>query len=270
MRLQIRGRELFALHRAPEGGSRLHAVVLCNPFGQEAIRAHRLYRVLGDRLAAAGFEVVRFDYFGSGDSAGDDEAFDLLGAVNDAVGVAEWTWARGHATRLSLLGLRLGGSVAMLASSRLTTPPSHLVLFEPVLDGARYLEQLVSNNERTLTEIFGSRWKIDPNLRVRNLPPEGEYESLGFVLGQGLRHQLGELLPMARPWQGRCAYALALTREVPQLAHWQACAGSTRLNVREAASEIDWATNSAVNTAIVPMHWIEQTLEFLQGTSAYA
>lgn len=270
MRLTLRGRELFVLQQPAAAVSRGHVVVLCNPFGQEAIRAHRFFRVLADRLAGAGFDVVRFDYFGTGDSAGDDEAFDLSGAVSDTLGVAEWARTRSGNARLSMIGLRLGGSVAMLASASLTAPPENLVLFEPVLDGRRYLDHLISNNERTLSEIFGSRWKIDASLRARNLPPEGEYESLGFVLGQSLRHQLGEYLPMARPWTCRSSHALVLMRQPSQLAQWQMGSGTANVYVREAASEIDWATNSAVNTAIVPMHWIEQTLEFLQETSAHA
>src|SRR4051812_43750768 len=37
------------------------AVLLCNPFGQEAVRSHRVYRVLAERLARGGIAVLRFD-----------------------------------------------------------------------------------------------------------------------------------------------------------------------------------------------------------------
>ena len=270
MRLTFHGRELFVLYQPTTAPSRARTVLMCNPFGQEAIRAHRFYRVLGDRLSGAGFDVVRFDYFGSGDSAGDDEDFDLLGAVGDTQEVADWVRSHSGRSRLSLLGLRLGGSVAMLASARLANPPSHLVLFEPVLDGKRHAEHLVSNNERTLSQIFGSRWKIDARLRNCNLPPNGEHESLGFVLGQALRNQLEEFLPSTRPWLGQCAHALVLARDPLQVAHWPEVAGGNCLIVRESESDIDWATNSAANSAIVPMQWIEKTLECLQKEVAHA
>ena len=127
LRFDNAGRELFGVHLDPRPGSaRGHAVLLCNPFGQEAIRAHRLYRVLGDRLAAAGFDVLRFDYFGSGDSAGDDADFDLDGAIDDAVAAAALLLRRSRAQRLSLAGLRLGANIAALASCRMPLPVEHL------------------------------------------------------------------------------------------------------------------------------------------------
>jgi hypothetical protein len=53
------------------------AVLLCNPFGQEAIRCHRAFRLLSARLASSGIPSLRFDYFGTGDSPGNDGEGDL-------------------------------------------------------------------------------------------------------------------------------------------------------------------------------------------------
>lgn len=47
-------------------------VVLCNPFGQEAIMTHRGWRYLATALAANGMPALRFDYHGTGDSDGDE------------------------------------------------------------------------------------------------------------------------------------------------------------------------------------------------------
>ncbi len=63
------GRELFGIYHAAEVVSPSRpAVLLCNPFGQEAVRAHRIYRILAERLARAGHNVMRFDYYATGDS----------------------------------------------------------------------------------------------------------------------------------------------------------------------------------------------------------
>src|SRR5688500_19978584 len=68
------GRELFGVYFAPSGRAlKRTAVLLCPPFGPEATRSHRLYRVLGERLARLGFGVLRFDYYGTGDSDGEFE-----------------------------------------------------------------------------------------------------------------------------------------------------------------------------------------------------
>jgi hypothetical protein len=76
------------------------------PFGQEGIRAHRLYRVMSDRLAAAGYHVLRFDYYGSGDSAGSDEEWDVQGSIADAQAALAELLRRSRAPRWSAVGLR--------------------------------------------------------------------------------------------------------------------------------------------------------------------
>src|SRR5256885_16809807 len=63
---------LFGLHDAPRtDAGREGSVVLCYPYGRDYVSAFRAYRTLALRLARAGFHVLRFDYRGTGDSAGD-------------------------------------------------------------------------------------------------------------------------------------------------------------------------------------------------------
>src|SRR5437773_7734152 len=45
------------------------AVVVCQPVGHEYINSHRALRQLAARLCDAGFPVLRFDYYGCGDSS---------------------------------------------------------------------------------------------------------------------------------------------------------------------------------------------------------
>ena len=66
------GRRLAALYHPPTSADRGRGVLILNPLGQEAVRAHRLLRVLADRLARLGVHVLRFDFHGCGDSSSDD------------------------------------------------------------------------------------------------------------------------------------------------------------------------------------------------------
>ena len=50
-------------------GARQSAIVLCQPLGHGYLRAHRAFRNLAVSLASQGFHVLRFDYYGCGDSA---------------------------------------------------------------------------------------------------------------------------------------------------------------------------------------------------------
>ena len=46
---------------------RATGVLLCNPLGDDLIRAHRPFRHLAEDLSAAGFPVLRFDFDGTGE-----------------------------------------------------------------------------------------------------------------------------------------------------------------------------------------------------------
>ncbi len=257
-------RELFALHLQPSThvAARDHAVLLCNPFGQEAIRAHRLYRVLGDRLAAAGFHVLRFDYFGIGDSAGEDTEFDLDGAVADTVAAGNLLLQRSRVDKLSCLGLRLGGNIAALASRHWTEPLDHLLLFEPVADGSSHVLALRQSNADTMAGMFGSRWRIDPALRQFNLPdPDGE--TLGFALTPACKAQIAARIDPRQPWPGRARNSIILTPQIDAFTAWTTghdLLASPQLRIAPSDSDIDWATNSALNTAIVPRTWVDRAL----------
>lgn len=263
-------RELFGLY-LPSAASvrRRHAVLLCSPFGQEAIRASRLYRVLGDRLQAAGFDVLRFDYYGTGDSAGDDAEFDLDGAVRDAVRAAALLRERSTPARLSFAGLRLGASIAALASAELPQGLDHLVLFEPIDDGPAYLSALAEANRDALAGAFSSRWSIDAGLRAFNLPGD-DTESLGFATTPAMRAQLALRLPPGGRWPGQSRALHILAADGQTYASWRNTAGTTRVVVQPSRSDIDWATNSALNNAIVPRPWIEALLAALDEVPANA
>ena len=48
-------RQLYGVfHPAAQPRTPAIGVTLCNPFGQEAVRTHRLYRIMAERLARAG------------------------------------------------------------------------------------------------------------------------------------------------------------------------------------------------------------------------
>jgi pimeloyl-ACP methyl ester carboxylesterase len=135
-------RPLFGLHHPPSGGtSRRWGVVLCNPFGQESLRAHRSLRELAKRLAETGFHVLRFDYFGSGDSGGDGDEATLEQWVLDISAAIDEVKEASSSPRFALVGLRLGASLSALVA-RQRGDVERLVLWDPILDGAVYLKEL--------------------------------------------------------------------------------------------------------------------------------
>ena len=107
-------------HPGDGTATRTCGVVLCNPVGWEALACHQSYRVLAERLAAVGFPVLRFDYDGTGDSAGSDADPGRLRAWVDST-LAAVTELRllARVREVSLVGVHLGGTLATLAAAEL-------------------------------------------------------------------------------------------------------------------------------------------------------
>lgn len=133
MLIGSQARPLHAVFTAASGRRRRRAVVFCPPFGDEGTNAHRTGRVLAQRLAASGAEALRFDYFGSGDSAGEDEQLSVGSAVEDTLTAVDEALDLGKVRHATLVGLRSGALVAALAAPR-ARAVDRLVLWEPVVD----------------------------------------------------------------------------------------------------------------------------------------
>jgi uncharacterized protein len=193
------GRQLFGVYHPAQAAStkiQTRGVLLCNPWGQEAIRAHRLLRVLADRLARSGVHVLRFDYFGTGDSAGSDEEGDLKGWAQDILQAHLALQAQSQITDADItwLGVRLGALLVIQAASATSTAassssPARLLLWDPVLDGPAYLELLATKHAENLQAVYSLPpflYEKDP----RQTPPGPIQEALGFGICAALHGQL--------------------------------------------------------------------------------
>jgi alpha-beta hydrolase superfamily lysophospholipase len=132
------------LHRSTEGtltGSGI-GLVICKPFGYEAICSHRSVRAFAEAAAALGVPALRFDYLGTGDSADIEPQADQLDVwAKDIVAAVIELQRRTGVERVCLLGFRLGALLATLAS-RQCKAVTALILVAPVLSGRRFLREL--------------------------------------------------------------------------------------------------------------------------------
>lgn len=177
-----RERELFGMY-APATQANAPCVLLCPPLGQELIRSHRIYRQIAHALAARGMAVLRFDYFGSGDSTGDSSDTDWLRCIEDARTAANELRRLNGREHVVAFGARLGAAVAMSAA-----PAAHinqLLLWDPVLDGAQYVKNMDAM-QRAVT---------DDSMRFPKPRPASAAAGqwLGFTISQTLREQLSAL-----------------------------------------------------------------------------
>jgi pimeloyl-ACP methyl ester carboxylesterase len=138
---------LFACHHPPSEGDSDDGVVLCYPMGHEYIRTHRLYRFLARRLAEAGLHVLRFDYFGTGDSPGEFEEARLERWVDDAAAALAELRHRFSVRHVYVAGLRLGAAVGWLAGIQ-HGGVDGLVLWDPVTSGPEYLDDIIAHESQ--------------------------------------------------------------------------------------------------------------------------
>jgi pimeloyl-ACP methyl ester carboxylesterase len=179
--------ELFGLfHPASRSAEPRAGVLLCNPFGQEAIRAHRTFKVLAERLARAGHPTLRFDYAGSGDSSGDDDSVTLAGLASN-IGLADQ-----HLRGLTInrpvlwLGLRLGATAAWLAAAACSAKPEKLILWDPIVDGPKYIAHLRQCHDAYVTEALSLPSRRPPNAK-------DVLEAIGFAIAPGFQAELQAL-----------------------------------------------------------------------------
>ncbi len=119
------------------------AMVLCPPFGYELICTQLGLRNLAEGLAAAGTTVLRIDYPGTGDSAGDEAPGRLEDWLASIAAAADWLRGTLGLEAISLGGLRLGGLLAAASAARSPGRIADLVLLAPVWSGRTYGRELL-------------------------------------------------------------------------------------------------------------------------------
>jgi len=133
-------RPLFGWLHVPTDGRARTGVVVCPPFGQEYLKAHYALRRLARQLEDRGFLVLRFDYDGTGDSAGSGADPGRVEAWLSSVRAAiEYVRKEGvHET--ALVGMRIGATLAAVAAER-DGEIDELVLWDPCSSGRSFLRE---------------------------------------------------------------------------------------------------------------------------------
>lgn len=190
------GRRLFAcLHLPVSARARAQAVVICNPLGPEYERGHRALRQLAGRLAGAGFAALRFDYAGTGDSAGSCDDVPVEAWIDDVAAAIAFAKRQTRTARVMLVGVRFGALLAARAT-RGRDDCDGLVLWRPLSGGG----PLVTEWERLQTAELAARglaasgadedallgWRMPPRWRsalaAMQMPPLQELPAPILVL----------------------------------------------------------------------------------------
>lgn len=188
-------RPLFGVRHAPSGAARQTAVLICPSWGPEYMRAYRGLRMLATRLAGAGYETMRFDYSGTGDSEGMALDARLEHWLDDiATATAELRDLSG-CQRVALLGLRSGALLAEAAQVR-GLPVTAQILWDCPADGAAFVQLM-----RRLDVALDAQ-KAARRTRDAQLPPHAANELCGHAWPEPLAGAMQALpAPALRPAQ---------------------------------------------------------------------
>jgi uncharacterized protein len=246
-------RELFGMLHRPERGGGGTGVLVCNPFGQEAVRSHRLFRVMAERLVRSGLSVMRFDYFGTGDSSGDEDDADLHGWQLDILQAQAELVQRSGCTRVIWVGARLGGSLALLGSAHAEAAPAAVLAWDPILDGPAYLSALARDHEAAL--------KVSYSILPPGLPLRPTDEAMGFALHDRLRMQIAAITP-ALLQQAR-AQALVCIARGAEVSAMPAAAPMRHVRFEHA---FEWTSEEAIYTSpLVPADGLKMLVEHIEA-----
>lgn len=147
---------LFGVFHSPDTGQIDECIVLCHAFGEEKLWSHRVSVNFARAAARRNIAVLRFDFMGHGDSDGQSEQATIGTYFSDIdAALSEARRLCPNARSVGLLGTRFGGTLATLyAAERQFEGP--IVLWEPVINGAKYMQELLRINLGTQLATLGS------------------------------------------------------------------------------------------------------------------
>jgi hypothetical protein len=170
-----------ALHAATDAAQA--GVLLVPPLLHEQPRSRRFIAEVASELAAIGLPCLRFDFLGTGDSAGDGSELDFASmhrdldlaaaSLRESAGVSHVVVLAWRASALAVQGWLAKGGAADV-----------VVLWEPVVDGEAWLRELVDGDLRERAQ------RPPPRAGVPRATDPADGQLMGFPVSEHLRGDL--------------------------------------------------------------------------------
>jgi len=255
------GRRLFGMaHGEPGAGG--PALLVPAPLLQEGAVCQRALWAVAEGVATRGGHALRFDWYGTGDSAGDSLDLDWDGMQDDL----QQALARfeGTGRRVCMLGLR-SASLPVLAAAAAASDPVDLVLWDPVVRGDAMLADWRRQHEAQLATA--GRY-----LRKARVATQAD-ELLGFDVPGRLLDVLAalDLRTIALPAGSRVRIVEwdAPAPGVGELVASLEESGSVVERLRLPASERpDWADPQRFEAQVFPRRSVAQVVSLIGGVQA--
>jgi len=225
------------------------AVIACYPVAGEYMRAHRAFRQLTTLLSRAGAHVMRFDYSGTGDSSGTMAEASVSRWKSDIRAAVSELRALCGAAKVKVVGLRLGATLGLLAAQD-EQLIEHVVMWDPIVDGASYVRQLEGSHlaEQTGRNAAG---RVDGTIGVH-----------GFGVTRNLREEMAAIdLRRWTPRAGLRVDAVVSSEEPSWLAfrdHLATLRTPTGFEISPSAG--NWHEADEFGSALIPQQIIQSVV----------
>ena len=185
---EVRNQQIVGMLHLPAGRGRFPTALLLHGFTGTKVEAHRLFVKLSRALARNGIASLRFDYRGSGDSAGEFEQMSIRSEIADSLEAIKFLarHKRINSRRLALIGLSMGGAVAAHVVARARHRVKTLVLLAPVAEGTGILDDLSTPEA------------------VSSLAETGITDHNGNLVGMTFIRQFAEMKPLREVAKSKC------------------------------------------------------------------
>lgn len=138
-----------------------NVVILCHGFTGNKSESRRLFVETAREFSKGGIDAFRFDFYGSGDSAGDFAETTLSHNIQNLKDVVSFVQQKGY-EKITVLGLSMGGATCILAAADI--PIDYMITWSAVPDMQKIFEEFggeYSTAETEVQEIIYDGWKIN-------------------------------------------------------------------------------------------------------------
>jgi len=255
---------LFGVLHQVDAPSSRPVVVFCPPFGEEKLWAHRVLVSAARTMAAQGYPVLRFDYGGTGDSDGELAEASLDTTLDDIRRAVAHARAETRRDRVALVGVRFGAAFAGLVAEE-APEVSHLALWAPILEGGRYMQDMLRINLSTQLAAFKAI-RHDRAALVAQMEQGQTVNVEGYDLSHAMYTQCSSITFAhgARAFGGRCLIAqidasdaVPVSRELEALRHTYRDGQFVRITEEPFWKELPVFCGRADGLAQATIDWME-------------
>jgi pimeloyl-ACP methyl ester carboxylesterase len=259
------GQSLFGwLHQPAKPTLGNIGLVICAPFGYEALSAHRSVRAFADAAVELGVPTLRFDYLGTGDSVDIDPFADQIETwVGNVIAAVAELRRRAGVDAVLLLGIRLGALLAVLAAAQCPAVTG-LILVAPVVSGKRYLREL--NTARLAAQLGLTDTDAEHGRSADTVGVPGSMEFSGYPMSAASMDSLAKIDLASLPKPTAHQLLIVDRDDLPSARAWSVALRDAGVRARYVALKgFVEMTLVAAQFAVVPANMIETMREWVRG-----